>query len=252
MRRSLNFTLLNLLPKQTELPCGCMGSSKSGYSWFYRDDQLEIVDPALPSAYLYHDRPPVLKTIRELRQVHLQLKPNVQPRGCFRHWDGGHSYGNWEMLYHLDDCEPGERLQYITKGRLKDVYQLSDSWLKRLGGPDFEVDNPHFRRSAPMQLYMRGRVEDFLAAHADEYADWLTKRDRYIELAKANQEQIKARRHQKMEEQERITHQTQMCCRCASGVVTDCGFLCAIHPNGWAADVPQEHFCPDWTKRTYA
>lgn len=251
MWRSIYLHSLNFRVKDGELPRGCWGES----NWYllYEDDQLEIADPTLPPAYLLESsgfkemvRSPEMKSVPELRKEHLQPKPNAQPCGCYRQFD---NYGKWLMLYHVNDCEPGERLQYITKGRLKDVYRLSDSWLEKLGKPDITTDNPHYKRGAPMQLYVRGRIEDFLAENAEEYSTWLERRDRFIEVAKQNQERMREGKHRSMEAKEKIRHQTKMCLRCASGIATDTGFLCAIYPTGWADDVPQQHFCLDWVQR---
>ena len=61
-----------------------------------------------------------------------------------------------------------EKSDYCYKTTLKDMYGLTDSWIKRLGEPDKIVPNPH-RRSTKSYLYLRMRVEAFIDENREDY-----------------------------------------------------------------------------------
>lgn len=57
----------------------------------------------------------------------------------------------------------------VCKSSLREFFLLTDKWIVALGPPDKTVPNPHYRRAAaPMQLWAVARVEEFVAAHADD------------------------------------------------------------------------------------
>ncbi len=57
--------------------------------------------------------------------------------------------------------------QYITKSRLKTEFGLTDSLIALLGAADKTHRNPNFGVAAPMQLYARSRVEQWIQQHPD-------------------------------------------------------------------------------------
>src|SRR6185369_8921332 len=65
---------------------------------------------------------------------------------------------------------------YITKSTVKSDYGLTDSMLKELGEPDKLAPNPHYRSSAPMQLYLRERVEKWAAENVERIAKAASRR----------------------------------------------------------------------------
>lgn len=58
--------------------------------------------------------------------------------------------------------------ELITKSNLKKEYGLTDKGIKLLGDPDTTKPNPYYQNAAPMALYARQRVEEFIAKHGDE------------------------------------------------------------------------------------
>lgn len=70
---------------------------------------------------------------------------------------------------------------YITKATIKADYGLTDSLIKKLGEPDKVVPNPHYRSSAPMQLYLRERVEQFVEDNAETIKKILARRKKQAE-----------------------------------------------------------------------
>jgi len=54
---------------------------------------------------------------------------------------------------------------FVCKATLRDLYLLTDKWIKALGPPDKTAPNPHYSSAAPMQLWAVPRVEEFVAAH---------------------------------------------------------------------------------------
>lgn len=80
---------------------------------------------------------------------------------------------------------PPKKNDFMYKSTVRAVYGLSDAWMTRLGTPDREVPNPHYRSGPPSSLYSIARVEELLAEHAEEYAVHLAKRERRSVAAKA-------------------------------------------------------------------
>lgn len=82
-----------------------------------------------------------------------------------------------------------------------------------------------------------------MAQRAEAYAEWLDKRDRHLAIFEANREKIFRSRNLAKE-------QTAQCLKCASGISTNQGFLCVIHPMGlnflpcrdWSSREKQENF----------
>lgn len=288
------WTLLNLEPKADAQPQGSYRywhkQSNHDGEWItievYHRNDCKLIDSTLPPCYPKDGYPPELKTERELADLNL-APSSAQPRGCYiRSIKHRAAYPDVELLYHPDDCQWQPKDRFITKTTLRRTYLLSDRWLKRIGDPDLVRDNPHHEKWSEMQLYSRQRVETFLAENAEEYAQWLSERDRYVAIFEQNKEAIAAgraaaiqsrrearlaeleqqraqreaerlewqrRREQLRAEQEarwaiEEPRRAQMsrCLRCISGCATSVGFLCAIHPLGLEDD---QIPCPDWKSR---
>lgn len=62
-----------------------------------------------------------------------------------------------------------KRAKYAYKTTLKNVYGLTESWIKRLGEPDKLVPNPHYSSAPQGKLYLRARVELFIEENQAEY-----------------------------------------------------------------------------------
>ena len=257
----------NLKPGNTE-PQGCYWSwRESNWVYLYRKEDCEIDNPELPPCYDKDEIPPDLKTQAELKKLNLGTE-GIRPRACYRYWS---RYSGWAtvLLFHPDDCAWQPQDRYIAKTTLRRTYLLSDRWIKRLGNPDLVADNPHHEKWTEMKLYSRQRVEAFLAEHAEEYANWLSERDRYIAIFEQNREaieagrtravatrrqarrlrleQLRAEEDARWEAERPQREQMVRCLRCASGCAMPTGFLCAIHPMGLE---PHQLPCPDWTGRS--
>lgn len=64
--------------------------------------------------------------------------------------------------------QPGD---LITKSAIKDEYGLTERQIGCLGAPDLEKRNPRFRtKGAPMKLYSRARVEQWVRENAADIA----------------------------------------------------------------------------------
>jgi hypothetical protein len=223
----------NLKPKVGAEVRGCV-STKKFWEELFDEKDCEIDNPTLPPVYSWDERGE-LKTAGELREE--GLVPTANPRGVAWVWDKEDEWGVWIPLYHRDDCQRGEgEGTYITKTALKQKYLLSDSWIKKLGKPDKLFKNP--RGKHPIQLYHRLRIQQFLSDNATEYAAWLDRRQKYLEVFERNKDKI-------LEKRALVKQQTAMCLRCASGCSTPQGFFCAIYPMG-----VQYMPCPDWVERS--
>ena len=53
--------------------------------------------------------------------------------------------------------------EMVTKTRMKSDYGLTDTLIKHIGEPDEIRPNPHYKKGAPMLLYRRARVEQWIA-----------------------------------------------------------------------------------------
>jgi hypothetical protein len=78
--------------------------------------------------------------------------------------------------------------EFLTLTTLKKEYRLSPKWIERLGHPDKEVRNPHYRCAAPVKLWNKDRVEIFLKEHAEEYQQQLSASQKRGERGKATAE----------------------------------------------------------------
>jgi hypothetical protein len=236
----------NLKPKPGTRPAACFKvRSPHKWEWLYREEDLETANPNLPAIYPSHALvPPHLKTQNQLKQIGLKPKDNAKPHACL--WWAT----DWLFFYHQDECVAREA-EYVCKSNLRTYYFLSKTWISRLGAPDLEIENPHGRKFAPMQLYNKQRIFEFLAERAEEYAQWLERRQKYVAIFAVNRERIAAgqktylefretgRQERRVEQElhsstgleDRSALRTQSinCLRCASAYVGDCGFLCAIH-----------------------
>ena len=56
---------------------------------------------------------------------------------------------------------------FVCKATLLDTYLLTDKWIVKLGPPDKEAPNPHYRTAAPMKLWAVERVERFIDTCGD-------------------------------------------------------------------------------------
>lgn len=83
-----------------------------------------------------------------------------------------------------------------------------------------------------MRLYSRIRVEQFLADHAEEYANWMDERDRYVAIFERHKNAISLGQERYQEVRRKRKEQQMRCLKCASGCATNRGFLCAIYPMG--------------------
>lgn len=208
---------------------------------FFQRDRFDIAEPWLPPI-VERPRTASLKTIEQLRLLDLRPTVGSIPKACYPIPSYSNTTVRFCLLYDVAECVAGYESAYITKTRLLKTYHLSESWLLALGSPDVTQPNPHYENAAPMQLYLRDRVEAFLADRADEYAVWLEERDKRVAIARV----ISAKAKQK---RTLVREQTQKCLTCASAWVRDGGFWCAIYPTGWSEGVPEALFCPDWQAR---
>ncbi len=61
--------------------------------------------------------------------------------------------------------------EYVSKSALKSEYGLTDTLIKLLGDADLVRPNPRYRSASPLQLYLRTRVERWVAENADLIAN---------------------------------------------------------------------------------
>lgn len=240
LKTAVELKRLNLKPKAGDGVKGTVFSMKGGFYWLYDEKDSEIDNPDLPPIFSWDNRAE-LKTPGELKK--LQLEPgDTKPKGVASVWDKESEAVVWIRLYDPQDCR--ERDTLITKTVLKERYLLSESWVKKIGEPDKLTTNEY---NTMVKLYSKRRVETFLAENAEEYAAWLVRREKYLEIFEANKERIlsaaKVSREKKLEEKRILQEQMTLCFRCASGASTPQGFLCVIYPT--VQKIP----CPDWTPR---
>lgn len=211
----------NLFPVGS--PCGCI---EEGRSYYYLYDINETIPYPIP-IYEEKQRPKELKTVEELKDVNLVVDDQTPIKGLMYRGRGRifefriiEPY--YYKLYDPKDCRYEAQDNYITKSTLKTKYLLSEGWIKRIGKPGLILENPHYKHGSPMKLYSRFKVENFLAANAEEYAKWISKRDKLSILAQTN-EGLQRKNELKRQFKEK-------CLRCKSGISTEQGFLCVIHP----------------------
>ena len=59
---------------------------------------------------------------------------------------------------------------FVCKATLRDLFFLTDKWIRELGEPDKTAPNPHYKSAAPMQLWAVERVERFIDVHSNDPA----------------------------------------------------------------------------------
>lgn len=188
----------NLKPKDGVKHVAVLGRE---YHKLYAIEDTEVDDPDLPPIVEW-DKRDGLMTRGEVRKLKKKPIDGIKPSAVAYIWDKDCEEGKWIPLYLEKDIEWDlMRDDYISKSALRDNYLLSEGWIKNIGKEDKLEDNPHSRYYAPMKLYSRKRVEKFLAENAVDYANWLIKRDKNIEIYKANKEQIQAGAARYREEQ---------------------------------------------------
>jgi hypothetical protein len=63
-----------------------------------------------------------------------------------------------------------QKSEYIAQSRIKDEFGLTARQVRSLGEPDATRRNPYYRSSPPVKLYLRQRVEQWIAEHQSEIA----------------------------------------------------------------------------------
>jgi hypothetical protein len=58
--------------------------------------------------------------------------------------------------------------EYLSQSCIKSEFGLTDTQIRALGEPDVTRPNPHYRKGPPMKLYLRKRVEQWIAKHQSE------------------------------------------------------------------------------------
>jgi len=96
-----------------------------------------------------------------------------------------------------------------------------------------------------MQLYQLLRVRKFLEYNADEYSEWLLKREKLI-LNYKKRAMIKNLKEAR--EKAALKRQNKMCLECKFSNFSDNGILCKIHSEGLPEDIPMRRYCPDYEK----
>lgn len=201
-----------------------------------------ITDKTLPRAYKNtQDMPRNPISLKQMKEEKLEPKPDTKPIGIIGNYGlvSGTMTLKWEYYYDKKDTQSGDGLNYITKKTLKSEYSLSEGWIKKLGEPDKIVPNPHYKKSPPMKLYQLLRVRKFLKDNADEYSEWLVKRDKMVLNHRSNLA-LKGLYIQKLK------YQNKLCLKCKFSTFSDDGVLCKMHPTGFPADVPNKRYCPDY------
>ncbi len=56
---------------------------------------------------------------------------------------------------------------YMSKAQIKEKFDLNDCLIKMMGPPDRTKVNPCYRSAAPMQLFLRTRVEEWMRSNDD-------------------------------------------------------------------------------------
>jgi hypothetical protein len=186
-----------------------------------------------------------LYTLSDINYRKLDLKPNTQPAAVYlKNFYHQLKQCEWGLLYRGEDTQP-RAPKYISKANLQAVYLISDGWLARIGEPDLLLDNPHGKNYAPMRMYAILRIERFLSEQAQEYANWLEGRGKRLEIARQTVAKSQVTK-------DKLKTQTKQCLECASHSALIGGTCCAIYPRSWPAEVPLEHYCPDFYPRGVA
>lgn len=183
-------------------------------------------------------------TVNQLRKQNY-IVGNAKPACAVWFWNRDTEMGDWAYFWDKQDCEWQAADSWLSKSTLKKIYLLSEGWIKKLGAPDREIHNPH-SYSHPIKLYSRQRVEFFIAERAQEYSEWLDKRDRYVQIFEQNRDKIKAGQEKLLDLRNLLKDQQSRCLRCASSAFLGNGIFCAIYPSGLENDqIP----CKDFYER---
>ena len=174
------------------------------------------------------------KTKHQLGKLYLKPIENARACGVY-YWDKEYGCGSFAIFYHPDDTEFYDRDEYLTKTTLKKIYLLPESWIKRIGKCDKQLEHEDY--GTPIYLYSRKRIEKFLADNSEEYSLWLDKRENYVARALPLLKLIENKKLQKQ--------QQKKCLKCASSCAMETGLFCVIHPMGLPIDkLP----CPDFVE----
>ena len=182
----------NLKPGEAKAKAAIWHWTNEEWVFFYDQADCEIDDTSLPPCYDQQGIPEELntKTDWEKARPNEVIPAETKPKGCYRYyspkryeWFTVYLYLESDLIWHPKD-------NLISKSILKSKYLLSDGWIKRLGECDRETIHSTYK--TPIYLYSRKRVEKFIADNAGEYAEWLTKRDRYIAIFNNNKDKILA------------------------------------------------------------
>ena len=68
----------------------------------------------------------------------------------------------------MTSTTPQKKPEYLSQSRIKSKFGLTDTQIRSLGEPDTTRPNPHYRSGPPMKLYLRQRVEQWIAEHRSE------------------------------------------------------------------------------------
>jgi len=72
------------------------------------------------------------------------------------------------LMYHLLDEEPNlMKKDYVYKSTVRDVYGLTPSMIDELGPPDKFVPNRHNSNAPCASLYLKKRVEEWVATNQE-------------------------------------------------------------------------------------
>ena len=68
----------------------------------------------------------------------------------------------------MTSTTPQKKPEYLSYSRIKSEFGLTDTQIRSLGEPDTIRPNPHYRSGPPIKLYLRQRVEQWVAEHQSE------------------------------------------------------------------------------------
>lgn len=220
-------------------------SMRGNHRFLYDEKETEVNISELPEILTKAEKDKRgYLTVNQLKRYNL-VPGDAKPACAVWFWNWEIEEGDWAYFWDKKDCEWQAADNWLSKSTFKKVYLLSDGWIKKLGLPDKEVDNPH-SYSYPIKLYSRQKVELFIAERAEEYSEWLDKRDRYVQIFEQNRDKIKAGQERLLEFRKILKEQQSKCLRCASSAYLGSGIFCAIYPSGLEEDqIP----CKDFYER---
>ena len=273
-----DLAMLNRWVGKNTIPTACFchwGTEK--FILLYNPEDCELSNPNLPPCYDINFIPKDLKSEWGWQQAEplFKLKKDAIASGCFLKKidqflinNNGVVVKKPILLYDRTQLEIHDREVFLSQTKLKQNYHLSPTLLKQLGKPDKYETNPINEYYAPVKLYSRYRVEKFLDDNADAYSLHLSKRDKYLAIFEKNKDKLLSpKSRQKARETKRLKKkvhkvvnqfnwddnkkivitQSIQCLKCASGIATNFGFLCAINPCG--LDLEQMP-CKDWKEKS--